>query len=826
MQALLQDFRFSCRQLRRSPGFAFTAVLTLALGIGAVTSIFSVIDEVLLKPFAFREPGKLVVIREVVRELSKTSPAVPDNYLHYLRLKRDAKTIEDAAIFQDHGVSIAVGGDRPNIVGSLVVSPNFLSVLGVEPILGRNFTPQEATVGKNNVVMLSYSAWQRFFDADPKVLGRTLSIGGDANTIVGVLPPSFRFPVIAMAPNMPAVFAGGGALRSYEILQPLAPYPNDLQDDSYDYNYRVIARLRPNVTVAEARAELDALQKAHTLAAHLPVHLGISVQPLAADVTSGVSGELWLLFAAAGSVLLIACANLANLQLARAVSRERETAVRAALGASRLRLIRSRLMESVVLALIGGSAGSLLSTLGVKLLLAVAPANIPRIHEVHVNWIVLIFAAVLSVITAFLFGILPALRSLRASPQQAMQTSSARTTDTREGAATRSLVVASEIACAVVLLIVTGLALRSFSHLLRQGRSFDAGHLTLAEVDLYAPQYGDSHKNVNEIKLAFIDRVLDALRQLPGVQSAAISSAMPLTGETWIDGIKRPDHPLPEGQQPNVNVRWVSPDYFSVLGIRLLEGRLLTAADRNQPPRVVISEKTARDVFPGQDPIGKTVTGFALQTGPVTVIGVVADARVNTLKSVAPMVYVPYWLRAPWTVSFIVRSSGSTEGLADAMRRSVWKVDPQVAIPVVKSMDEQMNDSVATDRFATVLLSSFGVAALLLALLGVYGVLAYSVTLRQQEFGIRIALGSDQAKLIRLVLRQASYPVLGGLLCGVIASFVATRWVHSLLYEAKTADPFAISAGILLLLSAALTAAVLPARRAAQVDPMQVLRNE
>jgi FtsX-like permease family len=280
------------------------------------------------------------------------------------------------------------------------------------------------------------------------------------------------------------------------------------------------------------------------------VHLGISIQPFAADVTSGVSGALWLLFAAAGAVLLIACANLANLQLARAVSRERETAVRAALGASRLRLIWSRLMESFVLALIGGSAGVLLSNLGVKLLLAVAPANVPRIHEVQVNWMVLTFAAVLSVTTAFLFGILPALRSLRASPQQAMQASGARTTDTREGAATRSLLVASEIACAVVLLIVTGLALRSFSHLLRQGRSFHADHLTLAEVDLYAPQYGDSNKNVNEIKLAFIDRVLDAFRQLPGVQAAAISSAMPLTGETWIDGTSGQIIRSPKGNNP------------------------------------------------------------------------------------------------------------------------------------------------------------------------------------------------------------------------------------------------------------------------------------
>jgi predicted permease len=536
------------------------------------------------------------------------------------------------------------------------------------------------------------------------------------------------------------------------------------------------------------------------------------------------------MFAAVAGVLLIACVNLANLQLARAVTAERETAVRAALGASKGQLVMARLTESLVLAIGGGAAGVALAFVGVRLFMALVPANVPRLNEVHVNIPVLLFAAGLSVLSALSFGILPALRSLRVDPQAALQANSSRTVNTLEGHRTRSLLVAAQVACTVVLLIVTSLVLRSFSHLLRQNRGFDSSHVTLAEVGLFSPQYGDKLPNVKTVKLAFADRTMAALEQLPGVQSVALTSAMPMTGETWIDDMTRPDHPLPEAQRPLINLRWISPDYLTTMQIPLIAGRNITAADRGNPYVALISEKTARDGFAGENPIGRKISNIVPDdqraVTSVTVVGVVADTRINGLKDAAAMVYLPYWAYTPWTISFLVRSSQSSDALIPEMRRTIWSIDPQVAIPSLKSMDEQVSDSVATDRFQAVVLTSFGGAALLLALLGVYGVLAYSVSLRRQEFGIRIALGSSKAALMKLVLVQAAYPVTLGAGVGLALAFLAERWVRSLLFESAVMDPLAIGGSLMLLLAAAAFAAVLPARRAASTDPMRALRAD
>ena len=825
MHAFLQDIRQAVRQLRKSPGFSLTALATLALGIGAVTSVFSVVHAVLLNPFAFRNPDQLVIVRETVQEIESTGHVVPVNYLHYERLRAGTKTLEDAAIFQDFGASVAIDADHPHILGGLKVAPSFFSILGVQPILGRAFTPEEATDGHNQVVMLSYETWQRLFHGDVAVLGHTLRVGGEPQTIIGVLPASFRFPSVALGPDFPANADKGGGARTYEIFNPFVPYAWDKSNDIFNYDYSVLARLKPGVTLAQARAELDGLQKAHTLTAHLPVHLGIAIQPFAQDITGGVSTALWLLFAAVGAVLLIACVNLANLQLARAVSRERETAVRSALGASKARLLQSRFAESLVLAVFGGAAGTFLAELGVRLFVTVAPANIPRIQEVHVDWPVLLFAAGLSVITAILFGTLPALRSLRVQPQQAMQNTTARAANPREGAATRNLLVAAEVACTIVLLIVAALVIRSFAHVLNQARGFDSSHVTVAQVDLFSPPYGQSQPNFRGAQIAFIERALDSLRQIPGVQSVAMTSVMPLTGDYWVDGIVRPDHPLPPAQEPKVNIRWVSPDYFSVMQVPVIAGRSLTSADKDHPDRAVISQAAARAAWPGEDPIGKQ---FNDPTGQakITVVGVVADTRTNGLKQVASMVYLPFWNFPPWQVSFLVRSSLPTATLAPAMRREIWNVDPEVAIPALKSMDAQISDSVALERFQTLLLASFGVAALLLALLGIYGVLSYSMQLREQEMGIRIALGADRSNLVRLVMRQAAYPVAGGLFAGLALAMLATRAVESLLYQTKPADPLAMLASCTLLLLTAFLAVLIPALRAANADPARMLRAE
>jgi predicted permease len=375
------------------------------------------------------------------------------------------------------------------------------------------------------------------------------------------------------------------------------------------------------------------------------------------------------------------------------------------------------------------------------------------------------------------------------------------------------------------LLVVTALIVSSFARVVTQQRNFDSEHVTLAEVNLFNSNYGDSTPNFKAAQISFIDRTLDGLAEIPGVTGAAVTSQMPMAGESWIDGLTRPDHRLPESQRPMVNVRMISTNYRSTLEIPLLAGRDLELSDRSHAGNVLISAQTARTAWPGEDPIGKHFD-FGDGAGTRTVVGVVADARVNDLKKTASMVYQPYWENPRWRVYFLVRSPLAASALADSIRSVVWKVDPQVPIPTLKSFDDQVNDSVATERFQTLLLSSFGAAALLLALLGVYGVLTYSVSLRQQEFSIRIALGSGRAALTLLVLRQAAYPVLGGIVAGLGAAFVATRWMRSVLYETQPADPVAISVSIVLLLAAAIVAAIVPARRAASIDPMRALRTE
>lgn len=400
----------------------------------------------------------------------------------------------------------------------------------------------------------------------------------------------------------------------------------------------------------------------------------------------------------------------------------------------------------------------------------------------------------------------------------------ARVANTREGQRTRHLLVTAEVACTVVLLIVTGLLLRSFSRLLTQQRDFDADHVTLVQVSLSTPRYGDSPEKAGDVRANFIDRALADLATIPGVQSVAMTSEMPMAGETWIDYVTRPDRPVAPGQEPTANMRWVSPSYVSTLKIPVLEGRDLQPSDRNHPTNALISERTARAIWPGEDPVGKI-----FQTGDVTkytVVGVVADARINNLKSTANMVYIPYWENPWWRAYFFIRSPQSTIGLADSIRRTIWDIDPEVTIPVVKGLDDQVNDSLATEQFQTLLLSGFGTAALLLALLGVYGVLAYSVSLREHEFGIRIALGSDKAGLMRLVMRQAAIPVTAGVFIGLSLAFGTTRWIGSLLYQTGTADASVIVGAIGAMLFAAFLAALLPARRAALTDPIEALRAE
>jgi len=826
MKSWTNDLGYALRHLRKSKGFAFTALLTIALGVGAVTAVFSVVNTVLLRSYPFRDPGQIVVWRETIQEIQQAEPLLPDNYRHYLNLKGRATSIQDAAIVQTAGFSVSVGVDHPQMTEGLAVSPNFFSVLGVTPLMGRVFMPEEAQSGRDQEVILTWGAWQRFFHGDPSVIGTNLRVSGEPKTVVGVMPKAFRFPVMSVMPGQ----ATYGSTDRYEIYKPLAPDPDELTANDGDFNFLVVARLKPGVSMQQAQSELDGIEKATAAADHLAIHLGVVVLPFSEEISGNVSKPLWLLLAAVGSVLLMACVNLANLQLARSVARQHEMALRAALGAGRRRLFQGVLAENLILGLGGGVGGILFADLGEKLFVRIA-AVLPRLNEVHLSTPMLLFALGLSIVTSLGFGILPALRSFRVMPQSALQSSSTRLSSSKQAAHTRKMLVAIEVACSITLLIVTGLITRSFSHLLTQDRAFNSQSVSVARADLSSSRYSSGggipdNPGADPGSLArdeMIDRTLDKLRALPGVQSVAATSVIPLTGDTSVDGIHRVDHPVPEGQVPMANRRFISPGYLSTMRIPLIAGRDFSEEDRTNPRVVIVSEKTAKAVWPDENPLGRSIRHW----GRVyTVVGVTADARISDLKRDVAVYYLPYWDFPPATPVFLVRSSQMIQSLGPEMRQTIWSIDPDISIPTVISLDAQLDESVATEKFQTIILSSFGGAALLLAVLGIYGVLAYSVSLRTQEFGISIALGSSRSKLVRQVLMDASYPMAAGMAMGLLGAALATHWVRSLLYETSPADPVVIGSGMAILIVAALLASLLPARNAAATDPMHVLRGE
>jgi predicted permease len=768
----------------------------------------------------------VVVWRETIQEMQQAEPLLPDNYRHYLNLKSRATTIQDAAIVQTAGFSVSAGVDHPQMTEGLAVSPNFFSLLGVTPFMGRDFMPEEAQSGRDKEVILTWGAWQRLYHGDPSAIGKSLRVSGEPKTIVGVMPKAFRFPVMSVMPGQ-ATF---GSTERYEVFKPLVPDPEELIANDGDFNFLVVARLKPGVSVLQAQSELDGIEKATAAADHLPIHLGVVVLPFSEEISGNVSKPLWLLLAAVASVLLMACVNLANLQLARSVARQHEMALRAALGAGRRRLFQSVIAENLLLGLGGGLGGILFANLGEKLFVRIA-AVLPRLNEVHLSAPMLAFALGLSIITSLGFGILPALRSLRVMPQSALQASSTRLSGGKQAAHTRRMLVAIEVACSVTLLIVTGLITRSFSHLLTQERAFNSQSVAVARADLSSSRYSSGEGLPDNpgadagslARDAMIDRTLDRLRALPGVQSVAATSVVPLTGDMMVDGIHRVDNPVPEAEVPMANRRFISPGYLSTMRIPLAAGRDFSDEDRKNPRVVIVSEKTAKAVWPDENPLGRSMRHW----GRVyTVVGVTADARINDLKRDVAVYYLPYWDFPPQSPVFLVRSSQAMQALGPELRQALWSVDPDISIPTVISLDSQLDESIATEKFQTVILSSFGGAALLLAVLGIYGVLAYSVSLRTQEFGIRIALGSSRARLVRQVLLDAAYPMAGGIAAGLLGAAIATRWVRSLLYETSAVDPWAIGLSVSILTVAALLASLFPARNAATTDPMHVLRGE
>jgi len=810
MTGLIQDLRYAVRQLRKSPGFTAVAVLTLALGIGANTAIFSVVNGVLLKPLAYRDPGRLYLIQEIVPQMTKFYPSMPANVPDFRIWQKQCHSFEDIAIAESASADLT-GLGEPEQIHGVRASANIFDVLGTQPKLGRRFLPSEDESGHGRTVVLTDQFWRDRFNGDRDVVGRTITLDGGAYIVAGVLPPSFHFPT-----QLGQLVNFGARLDFFE---PLNGLKDDEQDLIGEFDFAAIGRLKQGVTSEQALAELNVAQAQIAQSAKAGLDLQASMTPLEGEVVGSARRGLILLAAAVGAVLLIACINVANLLLARVPNRMREEGIRAALGASRWQLFRRALTESVVLAIVGGLLGIAAGRFGVVWLLHVAPAGLPRLDEVHIDARVLFFSVLLSFFTAALFGVLPAFRMANSDPMNVLKSGTAGSGENCRARRLRSTLIAFEVGMSTLLLIVAGLLTSSLLHLLRINTGFATENVWAADVDLPPNQYSN-----DAVSLHFYNSALDHIRALPGVSATGWVSILPLHGEGSVTGIDVP--PGQQASQPIANYRAVSPDYVSAMGIPLIRGRMFSESDRGRKV-VVVSESVARRFWPGQAPIGRTVLAYWGPEQAEVVIGVVGD--IHTVKLDAPpimMVYVPDWFRVPHSVSIVVRASTNQSGMATAIRQAIHATDPEVPVVALKPMTEVVSQSVAPRRFQMGLLLMFGGCALFLASLGIYSVIAYSVAQRHQELGIRTALGARFSDLRQMVLRQGMTPVLAGLAAGVFASLLTGRLIENLLFGVHSLDPLTLAVVALLVLAVALAACYVPARRAAKVEPMVALRYE
>jgi predicted permease len=818
IESMWRDIRHAARTLRRTPGLTAVALLTLAVGIGASTAVFTMVDSVVLRPLTYPDSGRLVVLWERVPSLS--GPLGP-NPRHVDLWKHRTTAFSGLALLRQKSSGLSVGTEHPQVIGTVAASPNLLDVLQVVPLMGRGFLPSDGVAGHDNVAILTYALWRNVFRGDPNAIGTTIRIDDIPREVIGVLPASFHFP-------------NANALRAFRSTQAAASVPEpavflpaaiDLTQFSWnsDYgNWIALARLKAGIGIEQAEAQVTSIEA--EIAQEIPASerdnrpgaLAASVQSLQESVAHDSKTGLWLLMAAVISLMILACLNLANAQLGRTLSRHRETAVRIALGAARWRIVWSALGETLLLATIGGATGVLLAVAGLRLFRANSPVDLPRLSEAHVNVTVLLFSLALTCASSVLFTVLPALQLLRTNPQASLQKINMRSAGGRQSRHLRHWLIGAQVLGCTVLLLVTGLFSKSLIYLLHQDRGFDTGQLAIAQVDLPPRTYGTAQS-----RTAFDDAVLQNVREMAGIQSAALVSAMPLEGESWIEAVRRADEPNKDGSL--VNLRWVSPGYFETVGGRLVAGRSFEERDR-ELSSAILSENEARALWQGGNPIGARILA---EGRTFTVIGVVGDARNTSLKSPpARMVYLHYKDRPPYATFFIARSEQSASALVAGLRQAIWKRAPDITIGRVKTFDAQVSDSLATERFETLVLTCFAGAALLLAMLGIYGVLSHATVIRTQEFGVRLALGATRRDIYRLTLGEAGMPVLAGLGAGVLAGITAARVIETLLYGVRAVDPSVILAVAVLFVAAGAAAAFVPARRAASIAPMEALRSE
>lgn len=809
--AFRDELRYAVRVLAREPWFAGLCVLMLALGIGANTAIFSIVNGVLLRPLPYRDPARLVSLREVIPAIAATYPTLPASARHFIEWRQRCSSFSSLSVMDQGSANLTVIGE-PERLQVARISANLFDTLGVQPSLGRGFMTGEDTEGRDRVVVITDSLWKRRFSADPAIIGKTIMLDSAGYSVVGVLPAGFQLPVISILENVTAM------LEQPEVYKPVVFPPGELKELMGAFNYNVVARLKGGVSREAAAAELNVVGAQLEAMSGEKVNLRSSVISLQESIVGKSRHSLIVLLGAVGAVLLIVCVNLANLMLARAERRGREWAVRAAVGASRAHLVRQVLAETILIAFLGGVLGTAVAAGSLGALIRHAPADIPRLEDVHLDAHVLLFAFAISTATGILFGLAPAWRSTRSDPQETLKSGGRTLTGARQSARFRNALLGVEVGLSTGLLVLAALLGESFMCVMNADQGFYAPSVLSARVVIPTTKY-----TKEEQRNRFHEHVLERLASEPGVLSAAITTALPLTGETWVDAAWVPGDMRPESERPLVNVRFVSPEYLKTMGIPMVAGRTFSASDRNRDV-TIISERLARRLWPDLSPIGRQITRGGGQR--YEVIGVAGDVRANPDQSPVAMIYRPYWEWAPRSVTLVARSAGDPRMVGNAMRASIRSVDPDVPVPAMRTMREILDQSVAQRRFQTLLAVAFGTTALLLAALGIYGVISYSVARRTNEIGIRMALGARPWHLLRMVIGQGMVPVAVGLAFGIAASLAAGRVVSNLLYGVTARDPGTIAAASALVVMISVAACWAPARRATKVDPLQTLRYE
>jgi len=817
MATTLLDVRDALRAVRREPLYAGAVIATLALTLGASTAVFSIVNGVVLRPLAYREAQRLVSIREVVPRIARRYATSPVNARHFEEWRRQATSFASIAEVEWRTTNLTGAGDPAQVV-LVRASGTVFDVLQMPVALGRPLTRDDERPDHPPVAVISQRLWEDRLGRDPQVVGRGLILGGTQYTVVGVLEPRSELPGFEL-------LSESASLSSKFDL--VVPFRLNFSRIGWmgQFNYAAVARLKAGVTLEQARAELDVIQQSvadiATRETHEPIELRGWIMPLGESIVGRARLGLLLLLGAIGGVVLIACANLANLSLTRALGRMREAAVRSALGASRARLAGGVVLEQLVLAATGGALGVLIARQGLNLFVKTAPIDLPRVNDIVIDGRVLGFAALVAIAAGLCVALLPAWRMGRGDVQATLRGGGHGATD-RGGLRVRSTLLAVQVALSVTLLVVTGLFVTSFVQLLRVDPGFSPEHVTAVEIAPIANRYPDE-----KTRAALYDRILAAAHDLPGITSAAWTSALPLTGETWVDLIARIGDTRPSSQKPSANYRFIGPDYFRTLSMPITKGRAIDERDRNRAVvPAVISARAAQTLWPGADPLGQQFArGDPSQH--FEVVGMVADGHATALEAESPlMVYVPYWFNNEGRSVLMVRTPGEAAAIAGELRRVIHAVDPEIAIADVSPLRQVVDKALAGRRYQMWLFTAFGAVALLIATVGVYATTAYGVSRRRREMNIRAALGARASQVIGLVLRQSLTPLFAGIAAGCAGALAMGTVVASLLFKVRATNPFVLATVVALVGAVGVLASATAARQGMRVDPAAALRDE